>query len=61
MEIKKCVTCHNEEAINNTKPNNFKLIAYGLCKECRKKNKDSAQANVPAIILNCKQSYLTVI
>ena len=42
MEIKKCVTCHNKDDMSNPKLNNFKLIAHALCKECHKKNKDSA-------------------
>lgn len=42
MEVKKCVTCHNINDMSNPKLNNFKLAAHGLCKECHKKNKDSA-------------------
>ena len=42
MEIKKCVTCHNKDEMSNPKLNNFKLVAHWLCKECHKKNKDSA-------------------
>ena len=42
MEIKKCVTCHNTDDMSNPKLNHFKLIAHALCKECHKKNKDSA-------------------
>ena len=42
MEIKKCITCHNKDDMSNPKLNNFKLIAHALCKECHKKNKDSA-------------------
>ena len=42
MEVKKCVTCHNKDDMTNPKLNSFKLVAHGLCKECHKKNKDSA-------------------
>jgi len=42
MEIKKCVTCHNKDDMSNSRLNNFKLIAHGLCKGCHKENKDSA-------------------
>jgi hypothetical protein len=42
MEIKKCITCHNKDDMDNPKMNNFKVVAHGLCKECHKKNKDSA-------------------
>jgi hypothetical protein len=42
MEVKKCVTCHNKDDMSNPKLNSFKLVAHGLCKECHKKNKDSA-------------------
>jgi hypothetical protein len=42
MEIKKCITCHNKDEMNNPMLNSFKLAAHGLCKECHKQNKDSA-------------------
>jgi hypothetical protein len=42
MEIKKCVTCHNKDDMTNPKLSNFKVVAHGLCKDCHKKNKDSA-------------------
>ena len=42
MKIKKCLTCHNKDEMNNTRLNNFKLIAHASCKECHKKNKDTA-------------------
>lgn len=42
MEIRNCVVCHNKESMKNPRFNTFKLAAHGLCKECHKKNKDSA-------------------
>ena len=42
MEIKKCVICHNKDDMSNPRLSTFKLIAHGLCKECHRKNKDSA-------------------
>ena len=42
MEVGKCTTCHNDAAMANAKLNSFKLAAHALCKECHKKNKDSA-------------------
>ena len=37
-----CVACHNKEDMSDPKLNSFKLAAHGLCKECHKKNKDTA-------------------
>jgi cytochrome c553 len=42
MEIKKCISCHNKDDMDDPKMNNFKVVAHGLCKECHKKNKDTA-------------------
>jgi hypothetical protein len=42
MEIKKCITCHNKEDMSNPKLNTLKVAAHGLCKDCHKKNKDTA-------------------
>lgn len=42
MPIKKCITCHNKDAMTNPKLNSFKLAAHGLCKECHKQNRDTA-------------------
>ena len=42
MKIKKCIACHNKDDMSNPKFNSFKLASHGLCKECHKKNKDSA-------------------
>ena len=42
MEIKKCITCHNPDDMSNPQLNSGKLAGHGLCKECHKKNKDSA-------------------
>ena len=42
MEIKKCITCHSKDDMNNPQLNTAKLAGHGLCKECHKKNKDSA-------------------
>jgi hypothetical protein len=42
MEVGKCSTCHNNDAMADARLNSFKLAAHALCKECHKKNKDSA-------------------
>jgi len=39
--VQKCASCHNAE-MANPKLNSFKLAGHGNCKECHKKNKDTA-------------------
>jgi cytochrome c553 len=39
--IQKCASCHNKD-MANPKLNSFKLAGHGKCKECHKKNKDTA-------------------
>ena len=42
IKIKLCITCHNKDDMSNPQLNSAKLAGHGLCKECHKKNKDSA-------------------
>jgi hypothetical protein len=42
MQVNKCIFCHNKDDMANPKLNSFKLAAHGLCKECHKRNRDTA-------------------
>lgn len=42
MLVRKCIVCHNREAMISPKLNTFKLIAHSLCKECHKRQKNSS-------------------